>query len=299
MVALRKLTFRRRAGSDLRPARAGSALLALLAVVGLGVPAAVSAAPTVTLKAKIVPIPKSLSKRGGPTWPKTGNILGAPAALEGTITIKGSEYPTASEGFSAGTELNVGPPPLRRVEVYFPKGTKISSAGFKACPLSKFEDQMEPPCPKGSEASPPGEADGKVFFGKTVVEEKVSVTAYFAPGTNKLAFWIEGREPAVIEKYATGSFTTISGPFTKKLTSNVPLVETVSGAPYAMAEQIRVTLGAAMMKGKKLISAGYVPKTCPKSGHFDGKAELWFGGGGESSWEKATASTTVPCPKGA
>ncbi len=276
--------------------RRASMVLALLGAATLSIPAAACAAPEVKLKAKIVPIPKNLNKKGGPTWPGTGNILGAPAAIEGTFTIKGSEYPTASEGFTEGTELNVGPPPLRRVEVYLPKGTTISTKGFPTCSLSKFENHLEPPCPKGSEASPPGEANGKVFFGKTAVAEKVLVQAYFAPGNNKATFWIEGKTPASIEKYATGEVSTIPGPFSKKLTSNVPLVETTSGAPDAMAEQIKVTLGAAIMKGKKLISAGYVPKTCPKGG-FSGKAELWFGGGEESTWQKVTATTKVPCPK--
>ncbi len=204
--------------------RRASMVLALLGAATLSIPAAASAAPQVTLKAKIVPIPKNLSKAGGPTWPGTGNILGAPAAIEGTFTIKGSEYPTASEGFTEGTELNVGPAPLRRVEVYLPKGTTISTKGFPTCALSKFENHLEPPCPKGSEAGPPGEANGKVFFGKTAVAEKVLVQAYFAPGNNKATFWIEGKTPASIEKYATGEVATIPGPFSKKLTSNVPLV---------------------------------------------------------------------------
>lgn len=277
--------------------RRASMVLALLGAVALSIPAAASAAPTVTLKAKIVPILKNLSKKGGATWPGTGNILGAPAAVEGTVTIKGNEYPAAGEGFTEGTLLNVGPPPLRRVEVYLPKGTKINSAPFTKCAVSKFANHLEPPCPKGSLASPPGEASGKVFFGKTEVNEKTLVQAYFVPGKNKAIFWIEGKEPASIEQYAEGSTTAInSGPFGQKLTSNVPLIETVTGAPAAMAEHIKVTLGAAFMKGKKLISAGYLPKTCPKGG-FTGKAELWFGGGSESTWQKVTASTKVPCPK--
>ena len=171
----------------------------------------------------------------------------------------------------------------------------MDAKGFPTCPISTFEGSLEPPCPKGSQASPPGEADGKVFFGKTAVSEKVLVQAYFAPG-NKLIFWIEGKSPASIEKFATGSISLLSGPFGVKEVNEIPLVETVSGAPAAMAEQIKVTVGAAMMKGKKLISYGYVPKTCPKGG-FPGKAEMWFGGGPESTWVKVTKTTKVPCPK--
>lgn len=272
-----------------------STCIAVVALAVLGFPATVFAAPGVTLKAKIVPIPKDLTKRGGPTWPKTGNLLGAPAALEFSFTIKGNEYPSASEGFGPGTQLNAGPLPPRRIDVYLPKGTRVSPKGFPTCPISKFVANLEPPCPKGSQASPPGEASGKVFFGKTAVTEKVTVQAYFAP-SNKLTFWIEGRQPAVIEKFATGAIFSTSGPFGIKEVNEIPLIETVSEAPYAMAEQIKVTVGAAMMQGKKLISYGYVPKTCPTGG-FPGKAEMWFGGGPESTWVKVTKTAKVPCPK--
>ena len=275
--------------------RRASMCLALLGAAVLGVPAAASAVPTVTFKAKAVPVPKNLSKKGGPTWPGTGNILGKPAAFEAVFMIKGNEYPTASEGFTEGTLLNVGPAPLRRVEVYLPKGTKITTKGFPTCSKSKFENHLEPPCPKGSEASPPGEAGGKVFFGKTAVGEKVLVQAYFT--SSGLTFWIEGKEPASIEKYAEGGITGASGAFSKKLTSNVPLIETVTGAPFAMAEQIKVTVGAIVKKGGKLISYGTVPTSCPKGG-FPIKAEMWFGGGeSESSWQKVEKTTKVPCPK--
>jgi hypothetical protein len=275
--------------------RRASICLALLGAAVLGVPAAASAAPKVTFKAKIVPVPKNLSKKGGPTWPGTGSILGKPAAFEATFTIKGNEYPTASEGFTEGTALGVGPAPLRRVTVYLPKGTKITTKGFKTCPTSKFENHLEPPCPKGSEASPPGEANGKVFFGKTAVAEKVLVQAYFSP-SGGLTFWIEGKTPASIEKYATGGITSATGPFSRKLTSVVPLIETTSGAPDAMAEQIKVTVGAAMKKGGKLVSYGTVPRSCPKGG-FPAKAELAFGGGEESSWQNVTVTAKTPCPK--
>lgn len=123
----------------------------------------------------------------------------------------------------------------------------------------------------------------------------MKVQAYFAHN-NKLTFWIEGHEPAVIEKFATGAITAIPGPFGIKEVNEVPLIETVPGAAAAMAEEIKVTVGAAMMKGRKLISYGYVPKTCPKGG-FPGKAEMWFGPGPESTWAKVAKTTKVPCPK--
>ncbi len=63
------------------------ALLGSLAVLGLPV-AAMAAPPTVTFKAKAVPIPKP----GGGTYPHTGNILGAGTAVEANFVLTGSGY---------------------------------------------------------------------------------------------------------------------------------------------------------------------------------------------------------------
>lgn len=269
---------------------------ALLGLAVLGIPAVASAAPTVKAQAKIVPIPKHLNKKKSPNWPHTGDLLGAPAALEFKFEIKGSEYPKQGEPGITAKEWEYGPPPLRRVDVYLPKGTKINTKGFATCPESFFARQEPEKCPKTSFASPPGEADGKVVFGGTIVREKVKVQAYFAGGS-KLIFFIEGKAPAFIESYASGALKPFNkGPFGLREQTEVPLITTVTGAPYAIAEYINVKVGAAIMKHKKLISYGYVPKKCPKGG-FSGKSEMFFGPGAESSWVETTSEIKVPCPK--
>ncbi len=275
--------------------RKASIFLALLGLAVLGIPAVASAAPEVHLKARAVPIPKNLKTKSGPTWPGTGNILGAPTALEATFTIKGTEYPTATE-FPGLPAYEYSPAPLRRVKFYLPKGTKIHTQGFGTCPQRTFEEHLEPPCPKTSLASPPGEARGVVTFATTHVHENVLVQGYFAPGGG-LTFWIEGKRPAVIEQFASGGLKPASGPFGEELNTAVPLIEAVPGAPPASAEYINVKVGAALKKGKKLVSYGYMPKSCPKAG-FKVKAELWFGAGAESTWQEQTATATAPCPKG-
>lgn len=263
--------------------RRASIYLALLGFAFLSVPAAASAAPEVTFKAKAVPIPKNLAKKGGATWPGTGNYFGAGAAVEAKFTIKGTEY---DEGH---------PAPLRRVRTYLPKGTKINAKGFATCSPATLENKEPEKCPKASLASPPGEANGVVNFGKQPVKEKVLVQAYFAPGGG-LSFWIEGRTPAQIEEFATGRIEKASGPFAYQVNAQVPLIATVPGGWDASAEEISVVVGAARMQGKKLVSYGTVPTTCPKGG-FPVKAELWFGEGEESTWEKAEATAKAPCPK--
>lgn len=273
--------------------RRASLCAALCGIAALAVPAAASAAPSVTFKARPVPIPKHLNKKKGPTWPGTGDILGAPTALEATFTIKGTEY----NGF---------PAPLREVVVYLPKGAKLHPQGFTTCPASIVANKELYKCPKASLASPPGEVRGEVQFGKEEpVKETVKLQAYFL-AKGGLGFWIEGREPVVIEETAVGNVQSTSGKYGLKEVTKAPLIVPVPGSHAASAEYINVEIGAAMKKGKKLVSYGTMPSTCPKSGFFEGKAELTFGvkegegptpAAGESPMETVTKTTKFPCPK--
>jgi hypothetical protein len=254
---------------------------ALLALVALATSAfalagAAQAAPLVTVKAKIVPIPVNPNSPKK-TYPKTGNILGAPAALETQMTIKGNEY------FG-------GPSPITSVVAYLPSGTKLNPKAFSVCPSSVLASHEVQNCPKKSIASPLGEVQGMVSFGASRVFEKATVQAFFSAG-GKLTFFAEGRSPALIEVLSTGGFSTAAKPFGPKLSVEVPLVATVPEAPYASEMSIKVKIGAAYKKGKKLISYGTVPKKCPKGG-FPGKVEVKFFSG-----ESTTSTIKVPCPK--
>jgi hypothetical protein len=248
-----------------------------LALAALTLPGAAGAAPKVTLKARILPVPVNPSSAKSPSYPKTGSILGAGASMETQFTISGSEY----GGY---------PSQLTEVVVYLPNGTKLHPSGFSTCSKAILESHELDKCPKKSVASPKGEVLGVVSFGNTRVQEKASVQAFFAAG-GKLAFFTEGTSPVLLEILSTGSFSTAPKPFGPKLTAPIPLVSTVPGAPYASVESIKIKVGAAFMQGKKLISYGTVPKTCPKGG-FPGKAQLKF-----LSGETVTVSTKVPCPK--
>jgi hypothetical protein len=253
-----------------------TSILACLAVIAVGLPAGAQAAPKVTVKAKVLPVPINPASAKSKNYPKTGNILGAGASVETQFTISGTEY----GGF---------PSPLTGVVVYLPAGTKLHPQGFATCSNAILESHEVQRCPKKSIASPKGEVLGVVSFGQTRVQEKASVQAFFTP--HGLAFFTEGREPASLEILSTGSFSSASNPFSQKLTAVVPLVLTVPEAPYASVLSIRIKVGAAYMSGKKLVSYGTVPKKCPKGG-FPAKTELKF-----LSGETSTASIKVPCPK--
>jgi hypothetical protein len=245
-----------------------------LALLALGLPATALAAPSVTFKAKAIPIKKNPASKGGPNWPGTGNILGAGTAAEAEFKITGNEY------FG-------GPLPLTNVTVSLPTGTKVTTKGFSTCSKTVLESHEVQKCPKKSVAGPQGEAGGVVSFGSTRVHEKLTVQPFFAQGGG-LAFYAEGRSPALIELLSTGGFTSLSP--TPTLSTEVPLVITVPEAPYGSAEYIKVVVGAAFMKGKKLVSYGTLPKKC--KGSFHETATLTFLGG-----VKVNATASQPCPK--
>jgi hypothetical protein len=259
--------------------RKASTRLALLglALLALGLPATALAAPAVTLKVKAVPIPKNPASNKGPTWPGTGNILGAGTAVEAEFKITGSEY-------------SGGPSPLTEVTFYTPAGSKLTTKGFTTCSSAILESHEVQKCPKKSIAGPQGEAAGVVSFGATRVHEKLTVQPFFSSGGN-LSFYAEGREPALIELLSTGKFSSAGSGFGPILTTQVPLVLTVPEAPYGSVEFIKVKVGAAFMQGKKLVSYGTLPKKCPKGG-FPVKAVLKFLGG-----ETVSVTAKPPCPK--
>ena len=253
--------------------RRASTCLAVLGLALLSVPAAASAAPTVTLKETAIPIPH---------YPHTGNIYGAGAAALFEFTIKGTEY---DEGH---------PAPLIGVNVSFPKGTKLHPSGFKTCTKASLEKLGEKAigtssCPKQSLLTFPISAPqpespstilskesyalGVVRFGKEVTEEKSRVEGFFAPGGN-LYFFSKGVTPASFEILSPGTVTIGSTP---KNNTTVPLVETVPGAADASVEKIVVYAGAAYKKGGKTVYYGTMPKkgSCPKGG-YPVKAELTF-----------------------
>lgn len=255
--------------------------LVCIAVCGmtvLAVATAASALPTVTLKGKAIPIPG---------FPGTGNFLGAGAAVEGEVTISGTEY----NGF---------PPPLIGAKVYLPEGTKITPKGFPECPTQILVEEKEPArCPKGSSAGPVGHAEGFVVFGTERVPETVSIEPFYVPGGG-IDFFVTGHDPASIEIVSTGRIVSLNGGggFGPIGEAKVPLIKTVPGAADASTERISLSLGTAIRRGGKTLYYGRVPTSCPR-GYFPVKAELTFAENGDLETPvTATATFKAPCPPG-
>jgi hypothetical protein len=257
--------------------RKASTCLAVLGLAVLAVPAAASATPVVTFKAVAVPIPG---------FPHTGNILGAGAAVRFEWKIKANEY----GGF---------PPPLVGVNTIFPAGTKINPSGFTSCSPTSLKNIGAKSCPKSSRLTTAGSANGFVTFGEERVPEKVSIEGFFAPA-GQLQFLVQGKSPASFEFISAAHKTAVGAPYGPKYISEVPLVETVPGAPDASTESITVTAGAAMKKGGKAIYYGTMPKKCPKGG-FPLKSELVFANIAALPMrvpgEVVTSTYKAPCPR--
>jgi hypothetical protein len=248
----------------------------LLALVLLALPATAPALPSITIKAQIVSIPG---------FPHTGNILGAGAGVKAEVSIKGTEY----GGF---------PPPLIGVNAFLPTGTHLHSQGFPTCSRQIIFERKEPEaCPKGSMAGPVGKVLGVVAFGETRVPEEAQLFTFFAPGGG-LEFFTFGHSPTTLEVPSDGHYVHLGGAggFGPEFIAQVPLVETVPGAPYASVEAIDFRIGSAYRRKGKAVYYGTVPKTCPKGG-FRVRSQMTFAEGGDiTKPETATINFRVACP---
>lgn len=250
--------------------------LALFGLAALGLPLAAGATPTVTIKLRGVPIAVNPAQVNSPTYPGTGNILGAGIAAEAEAKISGSEY----GGF---------PPPITGVTFLVPAGIRLHPQGFTACPEAVLESHEVARCPKKSFVSSIGSVSGVVSFGATRVHETLTLQAFFAPN-REFAFFAEGRSPSLIEVLGKVRVTSGEDGFGPKFSADVPLVETVPEAPYGVVEAVKITVGAAFMQAGKLISYVTLPKKCPRGG-FTAHFELKFLIG-----EPATVAAKMPCP---
>jgi hypothetical protein len=256
--------------------RRASTCLAVLGLAMLALPGIASALPTVTFKAEAVPIPG---------FPGTGNILGAGAAVQAEYKISGTEYQGS-------------PPPIIGVNFYTPSGTKLHTTGFPTCPKPTLEQFGPVKCPKGSAAGPVGKAEGFVTIGGERVEESIEISSFYAPGGG-IEFFAAGHTPVSLEILSSGHYVNLGGGagYGPELITEVPLVASLPGAPYASVKSISVKAGSAYKSNGKTVYYGRLPKKCPKGG-FPVKTEVIFAENGEMSKpETVPATYKAPCPR--
>jgi hypothetical protein len=188
----------------------------------------------------------------------------------------------------SGTEYGGSPSPLTWIKVYTPVGIKLHPQEFGTCSEAILAAKSAEGCPKDSFAGY-GEGSGVVTFGETRVPEKVTANVFFRPGG--LIFYAVGLTPAFFEVMSMGTILDAGPAFGQLFTGEVPLVETVTGGFDGSVEWLKITIGAALKKGNKLISYTTLSNTCPTSGYMI-KVELSFLNG-----ETVPVSYKVPCPK--
>ena len=171
-------------------------------------------------------------------------------------------------------------------------------AGFPTCPDVILLVEKEPArCPPGSRAGPTGTVQGIVAFGDTRVPEESTVESFFAPGGG-LNFFTFGHDPVSLEIPSTARYENLAGAggAGPELLAQVPLVETVPGAPDASVERIDLRVGAAMRVHSHVVYYGTVPASCPKAG-FTVRTVLTFAGLGGLSPQSVSRQYTAPCPR--
>jgi hypothetical protein len=194
------------------------------------------------------------------------------------------------EGKLEGNEL-VGGLPLqtRKLVLYFPAGTKISSAGFPTCTVAKLEEVGPEGCPKQSRI-----ADGTVGVADQIgtgeaTRETGALEVYVAPGNGVVAY-ANAAAPISAQIVIPAHWETAPAPYGPKLTFEIPLVDSVPGALPVSGTSLHVKAGAAIRKGGKTYYYGRVPTKCPKGG-FPGKGEVTLEGG-----QNIVTEVKVPCP---
>jgi hypothetical protein len=256
--------------------RRASTCVAVLGLALLALPGVASALPTVKFKAQAVPIAG---------FPHTGNILGAGAAVQAEYQITGTEYQGS-------------PPPIIGINFFLPTGAKLHTSGFPTCSKPTLEQFGPVKCPKGSAAGPIGKALGFVTFGGERVEEAAEISSFYAPGGG-IEFFTDGHTPVSLEILSSGHYINLGGGggYGPRLITEVPLIASVPGAPYASVKTINVKAGSAYKSRGKTIYYGRMPTKCPKGG-FPIKTEVVFAENGEMSKpETVPATYKAPCPR--
>jgi hypothetical protein len=269
--------------------------LAALAAAALASPSMAAAAPTARIalfKAKAVPIPRP----GGGSYAHTGNCLGCGAAVEAEYAFEGSGYGATAQNPAGGI------PPISQINFYLPAGATLHPQGFGTCSEETLKNFGPVSCRRSSDASPVGSVLGEVTFGSERVPEQAELRAFFAPHGG-LLFYTAGHSPVSLEIVSSGHFVNSHQHlYGMELVTLVPPVASVPGAPLASVRRIHIRSGAAIRRGKGIVSYGYMPRHCPRGG-FPLKTEVTFGGsfgpGREFGIpaETQTATYRAPCPR--
>ena len=177
----------------------------------------------------------------------TGGTLGGAGALTAEWTISGEEYAGDVD-------------PLEELMLRLPTGSVFAHEGFETCSVATLETLGPLGCPAESRAGQTGEMDLMVSIGGERIPEEANVEAFFGEG-GRFVFFVEGTTPVRIEEVMQGTYeppTAHSGPGMK---IEVPLIETLPGAPHASISFVELHFGATRTEGDHDVPSVTLP-TC-------------------------------------
>jgi hypothetical protein len=238
-------------------------------------------------------------------------ILTATAAAAPSIKLKAQLVPeklgagtTLHFGFRITAPNKQLPPPLIEMDLSYPANIGIieSGLGIATCTVPALENLGPEGCSPNSLMGY-GNATVDMSFGPEIVPETASITTWMAAiehGRLGLLFNVDAKTPVDSEQVLHGTVLEAAKPFGGVLHAQIPLVETIPEGPFAVVVQMNITLGPQHITyyththGKRIAyhpNGLRLPTTCPRGG-FPFAATFAFLNGITS-----TASTTVPCPK--
>ncbi|HEV3072097.1 MAG TPA: hypothetical protein VGY76_11820 [Solirubrobacteraceae bacterium] len=247
-------------------------LAALLPMVAAGaLPAAAEAAQTAKLKAGFSPY-----RLGRSTTVKLGLEIGVAGASDGL------------------------PSPVTRFEMRIPANLELigSSLGLSICHPEALLANGPDGCPADARLGL-GSAQIKVPVGPEPVTEGASIEAEMGPPVGEeigVLLYAEAGTPVAAQLIFPG---VLFGGASQSLSTAVPLIPSLPGAPYISMVSMKLSLGPEGLTYFKTVhgrTVGYhpegiaLPAHCPRGG-FRFVSSLQFADG-----SSASAASTVPCP---
>jgi hypothetical protein len=206
--------------------------------------------------------------------------------------------------FTVATTTGHVPSPLTGVDLLYPAnlGIATSGLGLETCTAATLETLGPEGCPSESQM---GYGTGlvEVPFGPEILQETTTTRVFMAHlhhGHLGLIFWAIGVSPVAAQIIFPGLVLPAENPYGGELSTTIPLVPTLPGAPYAAVVDLSTTIGPERLTYYERIRGRYLPyhphgivlpRTCPHGG-FKFAARFTFEDATHTS-----ARTTVPCPR--
>jgi hypothetical protein len=196
------------------------------------------------------------------------------------------------------------PSPLTGVELLYPAnlGLATSGLGLATCTATILEELGPEGCPSESQMGY-GAGLVEVPFGPEILQETATTKVFMAQlnhGHLGLVFYADGATPVAAQIVFPGLVLPASDPYGGNLSTTIPLVPTLPGAPDAAVVKLSTTIGPEHITYYERIHGRYLPyhprgivlpRTCPPGG-FKFAARFTF-----QDTTHASAHTAVPCPR--